>query len=42
LAEVWEQLIKTAPPENEYAVTAKRLLEQVRASMTRPSGPSNQ
>lgn len=34
---VWEQLIKTAPPDNEYAVTAKRLLEQVRASMTRPA-----
>ena len=37
---VWEQLIKTAPPENEYAVTAKRLLEQVRASMGRPGTPS--
>jgi cytochrome c-type biogenesis protein CcmI len=34
---IWEQLIKTAPPENAYAVTAKRLLDQVRASM-RPSG----
>jgi tetratricopeptide (TPR) repeat protein len=39
---VWEQLIKTAPSDNEYAVTAKRLLEQVRASMRPPSAPSNQ
>jgi tetratricopeptide (TPR) repeat protein len=38
---VWEQLIKTAPPDNEYAVTAKRMLEQVRSSMGRPSAPSN-
>lgn len=33
---VWEQLIRTAPPENEYAVTARRLLEQVRQSIGRP------
>jgi len=33
---VWEQLIKTAPPDDQYALTAKRLLEQVRASMGRP------
>ena len=37
---VWEQLIKTAPPDNEYSVTAKRLLEQVRSSMGRPGTPS--
>lgn len=37
---IWEQLIKTAPPDNEYALTAKRMLEQVRASMGRPSPPS--
>lgn len=37
---VWEQLIKTAPPDNEYALTAKRLLEQVRGSMGRPGTPS--
>jgi cytochrome c-type biogenesis protein CcmH/NrfG len=37
---VWEQLIKTAPPDNEYSVTAKRLLEQVRGSMGRPGTPS--
>jgi len=30
---VWEQLIQSAPPENEYAVIAKRLLEEVRSSM---------
>ena len=30
---VWEQLIQTAPPENEYAVIARRLLEEVRGSM---------
>ncbi|MFQ5656245.1 MAG: tetratricopeptide repeat protein [Candidatus Methylomirabilales bacterium] len=37
---IWEHLIKTAPPDNEYAMTAKRMLEQVRASMGRPpSGP---
>lgn len=34
---VWEQLIATAPPENEYAVTAKRMLGQVRATMPSPS-----
>ena len=33
---VWEHLIKTAPPDNEYALTAKRLLDQVRSSMGRP------
>jgi tetratricopeptide (TPR) repeat protein len=33
---VWEQLIETAPPENQYAVAAKQMLEQVRASMDRP------
>jgi tetratricopeptide (TPR) repeat protein len=37
---VWEQLITTAPPGNEYAVTARRLLEQVRQSMGRPSPSS--
>ncbi|MEE9567818.1 MAG: tetratricopeptide repeat protein [Candidatus Binatia bacterium] len=37
---VWEQLIKTAPPGNEYAVTAKRMLAQVRGSMPRPSTES--
>jgi len=37
---IWEQLIKTAPPDNEYALTAKRLLEQVRGSMGRPGTPS--
>ncbi|MFQ5883285.1 MAG: c-type cytochrome biogenesis protein CcmI [Candidatus Methylomirabilales bacterium] len=37
---VWERLIETAPSDNEYAVTARRLLDQVRASMARPpSGP---
>lgn len=34
---VWEQLIKTASPENPYAVTARRLLDEVRQSMGRPS-----
>jgi cytochrome c-type biogenesis protein CcmH/NrfG len=34
---VWEQLIKTAPPDNEYAMTAKRMLDQVRGSMSQPS-----
>lgn len=38
---VWEQLIKTAPPDNQYAVTAKQMMEQVRGSMGRPSAPSN-
>ena len=33
---VWEHLIKTAPPDNEYALTARRLLDQVRSSMGRP------
>lgn len=37
---VWEQLIKTAPPGNEYAVTAKRMLAQVRGSMSRPPSES--
>jgi len=37
---VWEQLIKTAPPDDQYALTAKRLLEQVRGSMGRPGTPS--
>src|SRR3989304_4089828 len=37
---IWEQLIKTAPPDNEHALTAKRLLEQVRGSMGRPGTPS--
>ncbi|MGH7382292.1 MAG: tetratricopeptide repeat protein [Candidatus Methylomirabilales bacterium] len=37
---IWEQLIKSAPPDNEYALTAKRLLEQVRGSMGRPGTPS--
>jgi tetratricopeptide (TPR) repeat protein len=38
---VWEQLIKTAPPDNEYALTAKRLLAEVRGSMGRPAPPSS-
>lgn len=33
---VWEQLIETAPPENQYAMAAKQMLDQVRASMDRP------
>jgi len=33
---VWEQLIETAPPENQYAMAARQMLEQVRASMNRP------
>jgi cytochrome c-type biogenesis protein CcmH/NrfG len=37
---VWEQLIKTAPPGNEYAVAAKRMLAQVRGSMSRPPSES--
>jgi cytochrome c-type biogenesis protein CcmH/NrfG len=37
---VWEQLIKTAPPGNEYAVAAKRMLDQVRGSMSRPPSES--
>lgn len=37
---VWEQLIKTAPPDNQYAMTAKRLLDQVRTSMGRPPSKS--
>jgi tetratricopeptide (TPR) repeat protein len=34
---IWEQLIRTAPPDNEYAISATSLIEQVRASMGRPS-----
>ncbi|MFQ5658608.1 MAG: tetratricopeptide repeat protein [Candidatus Methylomirabilales bacterium] len=37
---VWEQLIKTAPPDDQYAMTAKRLLDRVRSSMGRPSSAS--
>ncbi|MFQ5916123.1 MAG: c-type cytochrome biogenesis protein CcmI [Nitrospinota bacterium] len=37
---VWEELIKTAPPGNGYAVTAKRMLDQVRGSMSRPPSES--
>ena len=37
---VWEQLIKTAPPDNQYAMTAKRMLDQVRGSMGRPPSAS--
>lgn len=37
---VWEQLIATAPPENEYAVTARRMLDQVRRSMPPPPSES--
>jgi tetratricopeptide (TPR) repeat protein len=37
---IWEQLIKTAPPDNEYALTAKRLLAEVRGSMGRQQTPS--
>lgn len=33
---VWELLIQTAPPENQYAMAARQMLEQVRASMDRP------
>ncbi len=36
----WEQLIKTAPPDNQYAMTAKRMLDQVRGSMGRPPSAS--
>ena len=43
---VWEQLIKTAPPDNNYAMTAKQMLDQVRGSMPRspsepPAGPTS-
>jgi tetratricopeptide (TPR) repeat protein len=38
---VWEQLIKTAPPDNQYAMTAKRMMEQVRSSMGRAAPPSS-
>lgn len=38
---VWEHLIKTAPPDNQYAMTAKRMLDQVRASMGRPPSESS-
>lgn len=34
---VWERLIETAPPDNQYAVSAKRMLDQVRATMPPPS-----
>ena len=37
---IWEQLIRTAPPDNEYAISATSLIEQVRASMGRPGTPS--
>jgi cytochrome c-type biogenesis protein CcmH/NrfG len=33
---VWEQLIQTAPPGDQYATAAKGMLDQVRASMDRP------
>ncbi len=33
---VWEQLIKTAQPGNEYAITAKQMLDRVRGSTPRP------
>ena len=36
---IWEQLIRTAPSDNEYAISAKSLIEQVRASMGRPGTP---
>ena len=35
-AKIWEQLIQTAPSDNQYAMAAKQMLEQVRASMDRP------
>lgn len=37
---VWEQLIETAPPDNEYAVAAKRMLNRIRATMPTPSSES--
>jgi tetratricopeptide (TPR) repeat protein len=37
----WEQLIQTAPSDNQYAMTAKRLLEQVRGSTGRPPTASS-
>jgi cytochrome c-type biogenesis protein CcmH/NrfG len=37
---VWEQLIETAPPDNEYAVAAKRMLDRIRATMPGPSSES--
>lgn len=37
---VWEQLIQTAPPGDQYAAAAKQMLEQVRASMGRPPSES--
>lgn len=37
---VWEQLIQTAPPDNQYALAAKRMVDQVRGSMTPPSTTS--
>lgn len=37
---VWEQLIQTAPPGNQYALAAKTMLDQVRGSMTPPSATS--
>lgn len=34
---IWEQLIETAPPDDQYAMSAKRMLDQVRSSMDRPA-----
>ncbi len=32
---LWTQLMKTVPSDNEYALTAKRMLARVRASEAR-------
>lgn len=37
---IWEQLIQTAAPGDQYAASAKQMLEQVRASMGRPPSES--
>lgn len=37
---IWEQLIQTAPPGDQYAASAKQMLEQVRASMGRSPSES--
>ncbi len=37
---IWEQLIQTAPPGDQYATAAKRMLDQVRASMGRSPSES--
>lgn len=37
---IWEQLIQTARPGDQYAASAKQMLDQVRASMGRPPSES--